>query len=835
MILRVEAQYKVLFLAVLKHKNYKIMKKTSWIWAFVALFCSTYLPIQAQRIIIPLDADWRFSLGDASDMKKDFGHGTEYFTYIAKVQATLQTKSPIWTGFDDKSWQQVNLPHDWVVDLPFSKEASHSHGYKMVGWKYPQNSIGWYRKHFSISKSDLGKHISIQFDGIYRNAQVFCNGFFLGQEPSGYATQVYDLTDYLNYGGDNVITVRADASLEEGWFYEGAGIYRHVWLCEMGKTHIRPFGTAVVTDLTNNYQHATIHIVSNIMNDGPESESVYILTTLKNKEGKIVATNKSATVPLLSRATKKLDVTLQVTSPELWSVDTPYLYSLTTEVYCGEKLTDNETTPIGIRSICFDPNKGFLLNGLPVKIKGTNLHQDHAGVGVAIPDELWAYRIQKLKDMGSNAIRSSHNPASPAMLDLCDKVGMLVLDENRSMGINEAQLGELRRMIERDRNHPSVILWSLGNEEWAIEGNEMGERITRTMTEYVHRIDSTRPTTAGNSGGQILINGLDVKGYNYIAQNDIDGLHQRHPEWRAVGTEETSGCGTRNVYYTDSIKRWMAPLNRTIKDGVINIIERGWKYYLERPWLGGLFYWTGFDYRGEPNPMVYPATGSQFGILDYCGFPKDEAYYLKAWWTDQPVLHIAPHWNLKGHEGETIKLWAYSNCDEIELFANGKSLGKQKMPKYGHLEWEAIYQPGYLLAQGYKNGKKSICEKIETTGEAVQTKMTAHQLNIKADGADLSIINISLADKKGREVPDAKNQMNISIQGPAIILGYGNGDPGFKEIERPISTEKSELDIKAFSGKAQVLIQSIKGQKGEIIITLKGNGLKTTTLKIKST
>jgi beta-galactosidase len=809
------------------------MNKTSWVLAFIALFFSTNISVKAQRDIIPFDAGWLFTRGNASDMQKDFGHGTEYFTYIAKVQATKQTKSPIWTGFDDKSWQQVNLPHDWVVDLPFNKEASHSHGYKTVGWKYPQNSIGWYRKHFSISNSDLGKHISIQFDGIYRNAQIFCNGFYLGQEPSGYTTKVYDLTDYLNYGGENVITVRADASLEEGWFYEGAGIYRHVWLSKMGKTHIRPFGTAVVTELANDYQQATIDIASNIANDGPQSESVYILTTLKDKEGKIVATNKSTTVPLFSRDTKKLDVTLHLTSPKLWSVDTPYLYSLTTEVYAAGKLTDNETMPIGIRSIRFDSDKGFLLNGQPVKIKGTNLHLDHAGVGVAIPDELWAYRINRLKEIGSNAIRSSHNPASPAMLDLCDKMGMLVIDENRSMGINEAQLGELRDMIERDRNHPSVILWSLGNEEWAIEGNEMGERITRTMTEYVHHIDSTRLTTAGNSGGKILINGLDVKGYNYIAQNNIDGLRQKHPDWKAIGTEETSGCGTRNVYYTDSIKGWMAPLNRTIKNGVINIIERGWKYYLERPWLGGLFYWTGFDYRGEPNPMVYPATGSQFGILDYCGFPKDEAYYLKAWWTDQPVLHIAPHWNLKGHEGETIKLWAYSNCDEVELFVNGKSLGKQTMPKNGHLEWNAIYQPGYLFAQGYKNGKKSISERMETTGEATQMRMTAQKTNIKADGKDLCIVNISMFDRKGREVPDAMNKMKINIKGPALILGYGNGDPGFKDVERPISN-KQQLDIKAFSGKAQVLIQSLKEQTGEIIVTLEGEGLKATTLKIKS-
>ena len=314
------------------------------------------------------------------------------------------------------------------------------------------------------------------------------------------------------------------------------------------------------------------------------------------------------------------------------------------------------------------------------------MHQDHAGVGVAIPDALQAYRLKQLKALGCNAYRASHNPMTPEMLDACDREGILVIAENRLMGINPYQLGVLSRMIERDRNHPSIILWSVGNEEWGIEWNEKGERISASMREYCHRLDSTRLMTVASSSGPTVLVPADVAGYNYILQHPVDEHRANYPKRCAVGSEETSGCGTRNIYFDEVEKGWMASLNRKPngKDSLLNCIERGWKFYDERPWLGGLFYWTGFDYRGEPNPLKFPATGSQFGILDYCGFPKDEAYYLKAWWTDEPVLHILPHWNLKGHEGDSIDVWVYSNCEEVELMVNGKNLGKQPMPENGH-------------------------------------------------------------------------------------------------------------------------------------------------------
>lgn len=808
------------------------MKKLLSVLLLIQFIACLSVSAQQAREAILLSNGWKFAYGHAGDMKKDFTHGTEYFTYFAKAKSFNQNQGPSSEQFNDSTWQTVNLPHDWVVDLPFSKEASHSHGYKTVGWKYPETSVGWYRRKFYIPEKDLGKHISVRFDGIFRNAQVFCNGFYLGHEPSGYATQVYDLTEYLNYGGENLLTVRVDASTEEGWYYEGAGIYRDVWLDKMSQVHVAPFGTFITTRIDRSYQTADVNIEVCLANKGLEAAGCKVVNRILDATGKeVVRTQESSTTLAPKQEEVKLLQSATMDNIHLWDLEHPYLYTLYTDVYVGEKLVDTYTTSFGIRNIEFNPQKGFLLNGCPVKLKGTNLHQDHAGVGTGIPDRLWKYRIEKMKSMGSNAIRTSHNPVSPAMLDLCDRMGMLVIEENRLMGINKEHVDLLERMIKRDRNHPCIILWSIGNEEWALEGNERGLRITQSMSEYVHQLDSTRLTTQGTAGGRVSLFGVDVKGYNYLRQNPIDEYHREHPDWYApVGSEETSGCGTRNVYYTDSLRGWMVPINRTAEDDnrIVNAMARGWQFYHERPWLAGLFYWTGLDYRGEPNPMLYPATGSQFGIFDYCGFPKDEAFYLKSWWTDEPVLHLSPHWNLSGHEGDSIRVWAYSNCDEVELFVNGKNLGRKPMPADGYIEWKTVYRPGALMAKGYKGGKKIMVEKIETTGKAARILMEPYNTTLKADGQDIAIVDLTLKDEKNREVPDAMNEMTVTLTGPATILGYGNGDPGFKETERPVNGEKT-FRIKAFAGKAQVIIRSLEGQKGTVQLEVSGTGLKKAT------
>ena len=793
---------------------------------------------QSQRERINFDKDWQFAFGDASSPAKDFGCGTEYFNYLTKA-ASIHNEGPYSQKFDASSWASVDLPHDWVVDLPYAGEASHSHGYKTVGYKYPETSVGWYRKTFTVPAGDHGKHIWLQFDGIFRDAQIWVNGFYIGHEPSGYATRTYDISEYLNYGGENLVCVRADATLEEGWFYEGAGIYRHVWLNKASNVHVAPFGTFAYSEFAVPYSLrgeagpdlslASLHIETKVQNMGAAPSGYSVRHILKDADGNVAGTADAGGVVIEAKASHVTTAVIPVENPHLWSCEDPYLYTIVTEVSAGGKIVDSYETVTGIRHIAFDPDRGFFLNGKSVKLKGVNMHQDHAGVGSGIPDGLQEWRLLQLKKFGCNAYRSSHNPMTPELLDACDRLGILVIEENRLTGVNEEHTRLLQRMIERDRNHPSVILWSVGNEEWGIEWKEFGTRIAETMREYCHRFDPTRLMTVASSSGPAILIPADVAGYNYILQNPVEKHRADYPERCALGSEETTGCGTRGVYFnvTDDRKPSavdagggrMVAFNRSKHgpDSVYNCIERGWKFYAERDYLAGLFYWTGFDYRGEPNPMVFPATSSEFGILDYCGFPKDEAYYLKSWWTSEPVLHILPHWNLDGHEGEKVSVWAYSNCDEVQLIVNGRKLGRKKMPVNGHLEWDATYKPGYVRAIGYKNGRKVMETRIETAGEPVNAVWTYETVG------DVMVANVEMRDAKGRFVPTANCELEFTApEAGWKILGWGNGDPAYQYVERPFTTgvaatcptgtpvpdpSAETVTIHTFNGNAQVLLQ----------------------------
>ena len=805
------------------------MRKWIVVMAWMAIAC---MNAQNVRETIKLDDGWKFAFGNAADPKKDFGCGTEYFNYLTKANS-IHNEGPYAANFNDSTWQEVKVPHDWVSILPYADVASHSHGYKTVGYKYPETSVGWYRKTINIPACDLGKHIALQFDGIFRNARVWFNGFYMGTEPSGYATQVYDVTEYVNYGGDNLICVRADATLEEGWFYEGAGIYRDAWLMKSAAVGVAPFGTFVYADLKQPYDKVTIYVETEVNNHSLTTQQCEVSHRLLDADGREVAKSESSTIMLRAKQTLNSQLlTLNLNTPHLWSPADPYLYKVETTVKVDGRVTDVYETTTGIRDIEFDADRGFLLNGQPLKLKGVNMHQDHAGVGAAIPDALQAWRIKQLKKMGCNAYRASHNPMTPALLDICDREGILVIDENRLTGINEEHLRLLERMIKRDRNHPSVILWSNGNEEWGMENTIQGTRIAAAMREYTHLLDPTRHSTIANAGGREMVKGLDVVGFNYIVQNDVDNQKKNNPTWKIVGTEETTGCGTRGWYFKDEkYPGRMVSLNRTMEQNYENIIERGWKFYDERPWAAGLFYWTGFDYRGEPNPLSYPAHDSEFGILDYCGFPKDEAYYLKSWWTDEPVLHIFPHWNLQGHEGEEVEVWAYSNCDEVELTVNGKKLGRQPMPRNGHLKWKAVYQPGRVEATGYKNGKRILTKTIETTKAAAKVVLKADRHQIAADGQDMAIVNIELHDQKGRFVPNACPVLTFCLEGDANIIGCGNGDPSYLGSDHPDKQPCHTFSIPAFNGRAQVLIQSGK-LPSTVTLKCTADGLKYGLLTI---
>jgi beta-galactosidase len=757
----------------------KHFMNTLRIYLILILFVGGIIQTNAQssREHLLMDFGWKFSLGHFGNFEEDFSSGTSYFTYFAK---TGFGDGPASGNFDDRAWRSLDLPHDWAVELPFSGEASHSHGYKTVGWKYPENSVGWYRKSFNVPESDLGRKISVQFDGVFRNSIVWLNGFYLGHEQSGYAGFEYDITDYLNYGGNNVITVRVDAAIEEGWFYEGAGIYRHVWLNKTNPLHIGQYGIFASSELEDSNAIVTAH--ATIKNDGKGIENFRIEYGILDAGGNTIASVTVENLSLKPVVSQEYSCKIKVNNPKLWSPDSPYLYKLKTKVISEGIVVDQYETNIGIRTIRFTANEGFFLNGKHLKLLGTNNHQDHAGIGCAIPDALQEFRIASLKAMGSNAYRCSHNPPTPELLDACDKLGILVIDENRLQGINQEHFDLLKRMILRDRNHPCVIAWSLGNEEWAIEGNIKGARITETMQRFAQTIDSTRRYNLAISGG--CGNGssttIDLMGFNYLAQCNIDDYHTKFPDQPGIGTEETTGCGTRGIYEDDKSNGHMAQSDRT---GGVSI-ERGWKFYDERHWLSGLFFWTGFDYKGEPNPLSWPAVISEFGILDDCGFPKDAFYYLKSWWTCEPVLHLLPHWNWKGQEGKEISVWAYSNCEQVELFLNNKSLGRKPMPKNGHIEWMVKYTPGTLLAKGYRNGKEIIKSSFETTGNPAAIEILADRISIRADDEDLSVFTVRINDAKGLNVPTANNEITFNLEGPGKIIGVGNGDPASHEPDK---------------------------------------------------
>jgi len=768
------------------------MTRNFLILAFFLFLCNSQTYSQSNNIPnsspgmgrehLLMDFGWRFALGNASDNAKDFSNGTSYFTYFAKAGYGDGAAS---SQFEDRSWREVNLPHDWVVELPFSGSASHSHGYRTIGYKYPETSVGWYRKKFTIPTNDFGRKISIQFDGIHRDSKVWVNGFYVGHEQSGYASSTYDITDYLNYGGDNVVAVRVDASIEEGWFYEGAGIYRHVWLNKTDRLHVGQNGTFVTSTL--NGENAELTVRTTVENQYPQISNFVIAQTLFDADNHAVLTRKEDHLSLKGNENNTCFQKFMVEKPTLWSLDNPYLYRLETTIINNGKTVDQYSTNVGIRTVKFDPNEGFFLNGKRVQIKGTNNHQDHAGVGTAIPDALQEFRVRKLKEMGNNAIRTSHNPPTPELLDICDRLGMLILDENRLMGINQEHFDLLKRFMIRDRNHPSVVLWSMGNEEWAIEGNEKGARITKTMQEYAGQIDSSRAITVAVSGGWENGSGkvAQVMGYNYIVQGNIDEHHKKFPWQAGVGTEETTTMGTRGIYSDDKQNGRMAAANRMPE----NVgTESGWQFYAARPFLAGLFFWTGFDYRGEPNPLSWPAVNSQFGMIDLCGFPKDIFYYLKSWWGNEPVMHIMPHWNWPGSEGKNVKVTIYSNAEEVELLLNNKSLGKKPMPVNGHIDWDVIYKPGVLMARGFVQKKLTVSEKIETTDVPAKVALSAESTQVSADGEDVAIITVQVNDLKNRLVPTANNEIAFTLNGPGKIIGVGNGDPASHDPEQFVET-----------------------------------------------
>lgn len=751
------------------------------------LLLSATLHAASPRERLQMNQNWQFAFGHAANVAKDFNVGTSYFTYLAKAGYGDGAAA---AHFDDRSWRTLDLPHDWAVEAPFSARGSHSHGYKAVGPGFPESSVGWYRKTFTIPAEDFGKRIFIEFDGVMRDAKVWVNGFYCGNEPSGYTSFAFDITEYLNYGGTNVVAVRADVSLEEGWFYEGAGIYRHVWLTKVSPLHVPQYGTFVTSEVGSGSAAVTARV--SVMNKHLISKDFSIQNRIVDPSGAVVATGAVEGLSLKPKHRDEYSATLSVANPKLWDMDTPHLYKLITSITSGGQLVDEYTTTFGIRTIEWHPTKGFFLNGRHVKLKGSNNHQNHAGVGTAIPDALHEWRIKQLKYMGNNAYRMAHYPPSPALLEACDRLGMLVVNENRLMGTTDEILDHLRRLMVRDRNHPSVILWSIGNEEWAIEGNERGAWITKHMQAFAKKYDTTRPINVAVSGtwGGGSSSVVEVMGFNYLRHGSTDEHHAKFPWQPSLGTEEGSTNTTRGIYFDDMERQYLAAYDRPTPSGFISI-QQGWRHYAERDYLAGMFLWTGFDYRGESTPFGWPSVSSYFGMMDLCGFPKDNVYYLKSWWGKEPVIHILPHWNWPGREGQEIDVWVYSNSDEVELFLNRRSLGRKAMQPNSHLSWRVKYAPGTLRAVGYKAGKQNVSTTVSTTSAPHAVALTPSKASISANHEDVSVVTVRVNDRRGLLVPDANLDMLFEISGPGRIIGVGNGNPTSHEPDRFFETVRS--------------------------------------------
>ena len=768
---------------------------------------------------ISLDSGWKFHFGHATDPDKDFGYvGLSFF---AKTGATFDASKP---DFDDTAWAEVDIPHDWAVSLDFKNDPSlEDHGFKPLGRKYPETSVGWYRQTFDLSLSDRGKRIGIEFDGVFRDSIVALNGMYLGRHESGYTPFRYDITDFANFGGQNILVVRVDATLGEGWWYEGAGIYRHVWLSKTNCLHVANEGGTFVFS-TIRQDSAELTIWTDLENDGGANTDFRLSATVVDPAGKTVAHDTSSRGAITAGGRGHVKQEIVVRHPALWSIEHPNLYRLITTLETNKGVVDRCETAFGIRSIRFDANQGFVLNGKPLKIKGTCNHQDFAGVGIATPDRLHEWRVERLKAMGSNAFRMSHNPPPNALLNACDRLGMLVIDETRMMSSSPDGMDQMERMIRRDRNHPSVVLWSLGNEEEHIQGNELGARILTSMKERARQLDPTRLVTVAmnKDWGSQLSTAVDVQGFNYRSAEEMDAFHRKFPDQPTIGTETAGTLSTRGIYSNNRESGYFSAYDdNTPVWG--QRAESWWPIYAARPYVSGGFAWTGFDYRGEPDPYHWPCINSNFGIMDTCGFPKDNFYYYKANWTEEPTLHLFPHWNWPGKEGMEVDVRCFTNLATVELLFNERSLGKKNAQESSRLSWKVKYAPGVLKAKGYnQRGDLILTAERTTAGEPRKILLVADRYRLSADGQDISFVKVQVFDGHGLLVPTSDVLVGFDVTGPAKLIGVGNGNPSSHEADKANRR-------RAFNGLCLAILQSKKGHQGQAVLKAESPGLESGT------
>lgn len=767
-----------------------------------------------------LDFGWKFHFGHASDPGLDFGYGRGNDGAFAK---TGHLFAPARERFDASTWRDVNLPHDWAVELPFVNDpALTSHGFKPVGRAYPATSVGWYRKSFAIPATDAGRRLWLEFDGVYRNAIVALNGIYLTTALSGYAPFSVDITDMVHVGAENVLCLRVDATENEGWFYEGAGMYRHAWLVKAAPVHVPQWGTFVTSEVRGHDAEVTVQVT--VANDSGADTTCRVGTRIVDDAGTSRGTARSGTVRLPAWESATVSLRTTVHDADLWSIEHPALYRAQATIEVDGAVVDGTETPFGIRTLRWDADRGFFLNGQHVELQGTCNHQDHAGVGSALPDRLQYYRIARLKEMGCNAYRTSHNPPTPELLDACDRLGMLVLDETRMFASSQEGLSQFERLIRRDRNHPSVFCWSIGNEE-PTQATDVGARMAASMKRLARRLDPTRPITEAmdDTWGPGLSAVVDVQGFNYGDDKRIDAFRAKFPTKWSMGTEVGSTVSTRGIYANDKVRGYVEAYDTQFPPWAATA-EHWWSTYAARAFLAGGFVWTGFDYRGEPTPYGWPCINSHFGIMDTCGFAKDNFYYYKAWWGRDPVVHILPHWNWPGREGQDVRVWVHANVDEVELLLNGTSLGRQRVTPNAHLAWQVPYAPGTLEARGFTRGQQVLVDRRETTGAPSAITLTPDRATIDADGEDVSVIVVRVVDAQGRVVPVAGDEIEFTVSGAGTLIGLGNGDPSDH-------TPDKGTVRRAFNGLCMAIVQSGRNA-GTITIRAAADGLAPASVDI---
>lgn len=770
-------------------------------------------------------------------------------------------------NFSDDTWGVMNVPHDWSVEGPFDKDnpAGGDGGYLPAG-------IGWYRKHFSVPGEAKDKGVFIEFDGIYMDSELWINGHYLGRHPYGYTSFQIDSTQYLNFGSkENIIAVRVDNSKQpNSRWYTGSGIYRHTWLTYTDKLHVDHWGTYVTTPKVSK-ESAVVRIKTRVNNENATAIDTVLLTRLLNKDNKEVGSIESGCVIQEGRV-QEFTQEIIVDNPQLWSDKTPYLYKVCSSVRVENKIVDYYETPMGIREICFDADRGFLLNDDAVKLNGVCLHHDGGCVGAAVPERVLERRLEVLKEMGCNAIRMSHNPPAPEMLDMCDRMGFLVMDEafdewlhsKNKNGENDYGYSEffkehseedLISMLHRDRNHPSIVLWSVGN-EIPEQTQSHGADMLKRLTDICHREDPTRMVTSAcdnivaepAEATEEFLAALDVVGYNYAArwrkraETYYGDDRHKYPERRIIGSENPSAGGVRGDYDLKTSRGgwWWGPYNTRMITA-----EQLWKFTKVHDYVSGDFMWTGIDYLGEAR---WPDKNASCGVIDMCGFPKDGYYFYQSQWTEKPMVHLFPHWNWKGSEGKVIPVICYTNCDSVELFLNGKSFGVKSyvFPRYGmteryghfdkpiihpttsdlHLSWDVPYEPGILKVVGTKDGEIVCEEVIVTSGTAAKIELMADREVIAANGSDACNITVKIKDENGNFVPDADNLITFEIEGEGRLIGVDNG--------KPDSHESFIVNFRrAFNGLCLAVIQATL-QEGQIHIIVKSEGLETAKLSIKS-